>query len=325
MGPLVGVDLLVELEVDVLCEALVAELTHKRLLPLVEADVGLEVGGGAEALVAALVVALEGLLAAVDQQMLLEVSELAEGLGALLALVWLHPAVDPHVHLEVGHLLEGLVALQTGQRQVSLPEHRLHLPPRGGPQLRPCILIDSCHRLAIAEPVLDLTFNICHNGIMFRGITRMFLIVCHCWCRTDGVLLDNVADVEDSELLPGDEGPQGEEEGLAALLVRHHVLVVPAGCGLHEPHPVDRPPMHLRVLRRVVGAESDAEGDRLPGPDPDIAKAEVSLSYRGAVKVKVDRERLPGVITVIWLAWVVNNAEDGVLGPVDTPPPVDFL
>ena len=66
MGPLVGVDLLVELEVDVLCEALVAELTHERLLPLVEADVGLEVGGGAEALVAALVVALEGLLAAVD-------------------------------------------------------------------------------------------------------------------------------------------------------------------------------------------------------------------------------------------------------------------
>ena len=108
---LVGVEPSVELEVDILSEALGANLTHERLLPLVEAGVGLEVGGRAESLVAALVGALVGLLTAVDQQVFLEVGELAEGLRALLALVWLLPVVDPHVHLEVRHLLEGLVTL----------------------------------------------------------------------------------------------------------------------------------------------------------------------------------------------------------------------
>ena len=45
--------------------------------------------------------------------MLLEVGELAEGLGALLALVWLLPAVDPLVYLQISSSNGGEAALVT--------------------------------------------------------------------------------------------------------------------------------------------------------------------------------------------------------------------
>ena len=95
----IGVDPLVESEVNILSETLEAELAHERLLALVEADVGFKVRGRGEALAAALEGAQVGLLPAVDQQVLLEVSKLAESLWALLTLVRLLPAVDSHVHL----------------------------------------------------------------------------------------------------------------------------------------------------------------------------------------------------------------------------------
>ena len=155
----IGVDPLVKSEVDILSEALEAELAHKRLLALVEADMGLEVGEGGEALIAAFEAAQVGLLAAVDQQVLLEVGELAEGLGALLALEWLLPTVYSHVNLQVGHLLEGFVALHAGQSQVALPEHGFYLLLCGGKlQLRLSVLVDGRHDLAehVRLPRLNL-------------------------------------------------------------------------------------------------------------------------------------------------------------------------
>ena len=78
MRAIVGVCPLVVLKVVVLSEALGAEFTYERLFSLMEADMGIEVGGGSEPFVAALYGALVGLLTSVYQPMFLEMGLLLE-------------------------------------------------------------------------------------------------------------------------------------------------------------------------------------------------------------------------------------------------------
>ena len=97
-----------QLEMHELRELGGAEPAGEGLLAAVEPHVGLQVGRRGEALAAHL--ALVRLLARVDQVVLLQVRQLREALFARLADEGPLPGVGPQVHLQVGQLAEGLVA-----------------------------------------------------------------------------------------------------------------------------------------------------------------------------------------------------------------------
>ena len=108
VGPLVGVQPLVQLEVDELGELGRAEIASVGLLSRVQSQMRLEVGRAAEPLLAN--VALVRLLSRVHQVVLLQVGQLRETLGANVAFERPFARVRPQVDLEVGQLAERLVA-----------------------------------------------------------------------------------------------------------------------------------------------------------------------------------------------------------------------
>lgn len=96
--PLVGVQPLVQLQVDELREFGRAQVARVRLLARVQAQVRLQIGRAAEALLAN--VALVRLLARVHQVVLLQVRQLRETLGAHVALERPLATVRPQVNLQ---------------------------------------------------------------------------------------------------------------------------------------------------------------------------------------------------------------------------------
>ena len=106
------------LEVDTLCELVLAHVTGERLLQLVHALVGFQVGGGGEALVA--IGTRKRFKVGVDQLVLLQMDQLLESLPTWLTMFVLHVAavrshlsVSSNVHLQITQLAKPLVALIT--------------------------------------------------------------------------------------------------------------------------------------------------------------------------------------------------------------------
>ena len=104
------------LQVDTLCELVLAHVASERLLQLVHALVGFQVGGGGEALVA--IGTRKGFEVGVDQLVLLQVDQLLESLPTWLTMFVLHVAavrshlsVSSNMHLQIAQLAEPLVAL----------------------------------------------------------------------------------------------------------------------------------------------------------------------------------------------------------------------
>ena len=105
-------------EVDTLCELVLAHVASERLLQLVHALVGFQVGGGGEALVA--ICTRKRFDVGVDQLVLLQMNQLLESLATWLTMFVIHvTAVRSHlsvssdVHLQITQLAKPLVALIT--------------------------------------------------------------------------------------------------------------------------------------------------------------------------------------------------------------------
>lgn len=103
-----GMQTKVQFQMNELGEATWADTALERPRPRVQAQVGLEVAGAAEALVTHR--ALVGPLPSMHQVVLLQVGKLGEALLAQGALEWAFPAVHTQMDLEVGELPEALTA-----------------------------------------------------------------------------------------------------------------------------------------------------------------------------------------------------------------------
>ena len=106
------------LQVDTLCELVLAHVAGERLLQLVHTLVGFQVGGGGEALVA--ICTRKRFKVGVDQLVLLQMDQLLESLTTWLTVFVLHVAavgshlsVSSNVHFQITQLAKPLLALIT--------------------------------------------------------------------------------------------------------------------------------------------------------------------------------------------------------------------
>ena len=106
------------LEVDTLCELVLAHVAGERLLQLVHTLVGFQVGGGGETLVT--IGTRKRFEVGVDQLVLLQVDQLLESLPTWLTVFVLHVAavgshlsVSSNVHFQITQLAKPLLALIT--------------------------------------------------------------------------------------------------------------------------------------------------------------------------------------------------------------------